>query len=87
VKATSAILPTGIPWADSSRICARGQLTTDPLSRRAICTSHMPSLSVIGRIPTRAAMLPLKDANHDTLGISGWSRERGDRCRTSISMT
>jgi hypothetical protein len=31
VKATLAIAGTSMPWADSSTICARRQVTTDPL--------------------------------------------------------
>jgi hypothetical protein len=34
VNATLAIAGTSMPWADSSTICARRQVTTDPLPRR-----------------------------------------------------
>jgi hypothetical protein len=36
-------------WADSSTICARRQVTTDPLPRRMIRTSRYPSPSSISR--------------------------------------
>jgi hypothetical protein len=38
---------TALPCADSSTICARRQVTTDPLSRRTIRTSRRPSSSSI----------------------------------------
>ena len=37
------------PCADSSTICARRQVTTDPLPRRMIRTSRRPSSSSISR--------------------------------------
>jgi hypothetical protein len=43
VNATFAIAAASMPWADSSIICARRQVTTDPLSRRTIRTSRRPS--------------------------------------------
>jgi hypothetical protein len=47
------------PWADSSTICARRQVTTDPLSRRTIRTSRRPSSSSISRTRTRSATGPV----------------------------
>jgi hypothetical protein len=41
--------------ADSSTICARRQVTTDPLPRRTISTSRRPSSSSISRTRTRSA--------------------------------
>jgi hypothetical protein len=38
VNATFAIAAMSMPWADSSTICARRQVTTDPLPRRTIRT-------------------------------------------------
>ena len=55
VNATSAIWPTGMPWADSSTICARRQVTTDPLPRRTIRSNRCPSSSSISRTRTRSA--------------------------------
>jgi hypothetical protein len=46
VKATFAIAGTSMPWAGSSTICARRQVTTDPLPRRMIRTSR-PALVII----------------------------------------
>jgi hypothetical protein len=49
-------LPAGMPCADSSTICARRQVTTDPLPRRMIRSSRAPSSSSISRTRTRSAM-------------------------------
>ncbi len=43
VKATFAIAGTSIPWADSSTICARRQVTTDLLPRRIIRAGKVPA--------------------------------------------
>ncbi len=43
VNVTSATLATAMPWADNSTICARRQVTTDPVPRRTIRTSRRPS--------------------------------------------
>jgi len=59
VNATFAIAATSIPWADSNTICARRQVTTDPLSRRTIRTSRPPSSSSISRTRTRSATGPV----------------------------
>jgi hypothetical protein len=59
VNATFAIPATSMPWADSSTICARRQVTTDPLSRRTIRTSRRPSSSSISRTRTRSATGPV----------------------------
>jgi hypothetical protein len=32
-----------MPWADSKTICARRQVTTDPLPRRTMRSSWLPS--------------------------------------------
>jgi hypothetical protein len=55
VKVTSAIRAAGMPWADSKIICARRQVTTDPLERRRIRSSRLPSALVISRTWTRSA--------------------------------
>jgi len=54
VNATLAIAATSMPWADSSTICARRQVTTDPLPRRTIRTSRRPSPSSISRTRSRS---------------------------------
>ena len=41
VNATFAIAAASMPWADSSTICARRQVTTDPLPRRTIRTQAL----------------------------------------------
>src|SRR5260221_6742082 len=55
VNATCAIAGTSIPWADSSTIGPRRQVTTDPLSRRTIRTSRRPSSSSTSPPRTRPA--------------------------------
>ncbi|MFF5490324.1 hypothetical protein [Streptomyces virginiae] len=52
---TSAIFATGMRWADSSTIWARRQVTTDPVPRRTIRSSRLPSSSSISRTCTRSA--------------------------------
>src|SRR5262249_6962790 len=54
VNATFAIAAASIPCADSSTICARRQVTTDPLPRRTIRTSRCPSSSSISRTRSRS---------------------------------
>jgi hypothetical protein len=54
VNATFAIAVTFMPWADSKTICARRQVTTDPLPRRTIRTSRRPSSSSISRTRRRS---------------------------------
>ena len=49
VNVTSAIFATSMPCADSSTICARRQVTTDPVPRRTIRSSRCPSSSSISR--------------------------------------
>ncbi|WP_307659333.1 hypothetical protein [Streptomyces sp. V1I1] len=58
VNVTSAILATGMPWADSSTIWARRQVTTDPVPLRMIRSSRLPSASSISRTRTRSAIGP-----------------------------
>ena len=59
VKATLAIAGAPMPWADSSSICARRQVTTDPLPRRMIRTSRRPSSSSISRTRSRSVTGPV----------------------------
>ena len=55
-KASLAICGTLIPCADHGTICARRQVTTDPLPRRTIRISRLPSSSSIRRTRTRPAI-------------------------------
>src|SRR5689334_20841906 len=48
-----------MPCADSSTICARRQVTTDPLPRRTIRTSRRPSSSSISRTRSRSVTGPV----------------------------
>ena len=59
VNATLAICSTSMPWADSSTICARRQVTTDPEPRRMIRTSRPPSSSSISRTRSRSVTGPV----------------------------
>jgi hypothetical protein len=65
VKVTSAILPTGIRCADSNTICARRQVTTNPLERRTIRSSRSPSSSLIERTCTRCTISHLLRGSQD----------------------
>jgi hypothetical protein len=47
VKVTVAIAGTSMPCADSSTICARRQVTTEPEPRRTVRSSRLPSSLVI----------------------------------------
>lgn len=53
VNATLAIAGASMPGGDGSTICARRQVTTDPLPRRTIRTSRAPS-SIIDRTHPQA---------------------------------
>src|SRR5829696_8248145 len=58
-----------MPCPDSSTICARRQVTTDPLDRRTIRSSRLPSSLLISRTRTRSAIAaPGEDRNqrHET---------------------
>jgi hypothetical protein len=59
VKATFAIAGTAMPWAESSTIWARRQVTTDPLPRRMIRSSRWPSSSSIPRTRRRSVTGPV----------------------------
>jgi hypothetical protein len=67
-------------WALSNTICARRQVTTDPLPRRTIRGRRMPSSSLIGRMSTRAAISPPDDVNHDSLGHQRLIMRTGKHC-------
>jgi len=58
VKATFEICSTSIPWALSSTICARLQVTTDPELRRTIANRRLPSSFAISRIRNRSLDTP-----------------------------
>jgi hypothetical protein len=66
VNATLAIAAASMPWADSSTICARRQVTTDPVPRRTIRTSRRPSSSSISRTRTRSLTSPVCPATITT---------------------
>jgi hypothetical protein len=57
VKVTWAIWATSMPWALSSTICARRQVTTEPVDRRTMRSSRLPSWLLIPRTRTRSATL------------------------------
>ena len=46
-----------MPCADNNTICARRQVTTEPLVRRTKRSSRLPSSLVIARNSTRPAIL------------------------------
>ena len=48
-EGTLAISATSMPWADSSTIWARRQVTTDPDARRTMRSSRFPSSSETSR--------------------------------------
>jgi hypothetical protein len=58
VNTTSLIAGGDIPCAESSTICARRHVTTDPEERRTIRSSRLPSSLVISRNSTLAAIAP-----------------------------
>jgi hypothetical protein len=64
VNATFAIAATSMPCAGSSTICARRQVTTDPLPRRTIRTSRWPSSSSISRTRRRSVTGPVPGDQH-----------------------
>lgn len=47
VNVTSAIFAMGMPWADSSTLCARRQVATDPVPLRMIGSRRLTSSSSI----------------------------------------
>src|SRR6266536_1368859 len=63
VNATLAIAATSMPWADSRTICARRQVTTEPVPRRTIRTSRRPSSSSISRTRSRSVTGPVSAIN------------------------
>jgi hypothetical protein len=63
VNATFPITATSMPCADNGTICARRQVTTDPLPRRAIRTSRLPSSSSISRTRRRSLTRPVSTNN------------------------
>ena len=55
MNVTSAVFATGMPCADSNTICARRQVTTEPLPLRMIRSRRVSSSSLILRTRTRSA--------------------------------
>ncbi len=66
---TSTICRTAMPWADSNTLCALRQVTTEPLLRRTIRSSWLPSSLPIGRTHTRWTISHLLRVNRP--GFSG----------------
>jgi hypothetical protein len=62
-EVTSAIRVASIPCADSKTIWARRQVTTEPLLRRMIRNSRLPSSLLIARTRTLAAMIAPRAVN------------------------
>jgi len=58
VKVTWAIWATSMPWALSSTIWARRQVTTDPVDRCTMRSSRLPPWLLSSRTRTRSATLP-----------------------------
>lgn len=58
VKVTRAISAMSMAWALPSTICARRRVTTDPVDRRTMRSSRLPSWLLISRTRTRSATLP-----------------------------
>src|SRR5918996_3808149 len=71
VNATLAIWATSMPWADSSTICARRHVTTDPELRRTMRSSRWPSSLLISRTRTLSAIPRSKQ----TPPPNGWTRQ------------
>ena len=91
VNATFAIAATSIPWADSNTICARRQVTTDPLPRRDD-PQQTPSLVVIDlthpqafghRPPVSGIGSRRKGAQPDNVTCYGTSGEVGTEHRSA----
>jgi len=72
VKAALAIAATSMPWADSSTICARRQVTTGPEPRRMIRTSRCPSSSSISCICSRSVTGPVRMISDPREGPGGF---------------
>src|SRR4051794_62411 len=54
-----------MPWAESSPICARRQVTTEPLDRRTIRRSRLPSSLLMDRTCTRCTISHLLRGRQD----------------------
>jgi len=86
VNDTAAIRATGMPCADSSTICARRQVTTDPVPLRMIRNRRCSSSPSISRTCTcsatrtawqyRAVRTSVRTACHVTSGRDGKLRGR-----------
>ncbi|SCF60520.1 hypothetical protein GA0115258_10392 [Streptomyces sp. LamerLS-31b] len=101
VNDTSAIFGTGIPWAESSTVWARRQVTTEPVPRRMIRSRLRPSSSSISRTRTGSATRPawLMRAAHPCthrtshppgavyihFGLTRWGPRSSMTCRISSS--
>ena len=92
VNATSAIAATSIPWAGSSAVCARRQVTTGPLPRAH--DPHQPPPLVIidlthpqasGHRPGPGDQHPLKLPGRAKRDLYSASGRAADRRRTRAS--
>jgi hypothetical protein len=77
VNVTRAICGTSIAWAESSTICARRHVTTEPVPRRRIRNSRLPSSLLIGLTWTRSAT----ETPHDKLSPGGFAIPDHDPCQ------
>jgi hypothetical protein len=88
VKTTSEILVGLIPWAQSSTICARRQVTTEPVPLHTIRSSRLPSSLVIFRSSTLAAILAsdrrLRSEGHFGEEAPEPVMETGKLCRSHL---
>jgi hypothetical protein len=87
VNTTSEILGGLMPWADSKTICARRQVTTEPVPRRTIRNSRLPSPGLSSRSPTLAAIFRSRSKTNAGKGPSATKAqtlllETGKRCRS-----
>ncbi|HSH62034.1 MAG TPA: hypothetical protein VK988_20775 [Acidimicrobiales bacterium] len=70
-----AICSTSIPWANSSTICVRRHVTTEPELRRTIRSSRLPSSLESSRTRNRSLATSPLDLDH-MVGISLSDRDR-----------
>ncbi len=76
VNATDAIWATSIPYADSSTICDRRHVTTDPDDRRTIRNNRLPSSFEI----SRTLSLSLIHRSKQTNSPKWWTRPPNVGC-------
>jgi hypothetical protein len=79
VKVTLARAGTSMPCADSSTICARRQVTTDPELRGTIRSSRLPSSLVMSRTRTRSATPASLDNRDGARSLASNRRRAGNQ--------